>query len=114
MNAMSTWTWLLIVGFGLIKMPIALLMLWLPFRSDESVVSSAPAEPDDTSGEDEGGSKTLPGAPHDPRPHRPHPRPRLRGPSGPRRGPHGAPAPPSPARSRHARATPRRATRIGA
>lgn len=103
------WAWLLILGFGLVKLPIALLMLWLPFRDDEALVSREPSAQDDAPGEDEGGTKTLPGAPHRPGP---HPRPRLRGPRGPRRGPHGEPAPPSPARSR--RGLGRRATRIRA
>lgn len=106
---MSTWAWLLILGFGLVKLPIALLMLWLPFRNDEALVSRGPSE-DDATGEDEGGTKTLPGAPHRPGP---HPRPRLRGPRGPRRGPHGEPAPPSPARSRRPGRR-RRVARIGA
>jgi hypothetical protein len=107
---MSTWVWVLILAFGLIKLPIALLMLWVPFHYDESTVSLAPGE-DDASGEDEGGSKTLPGAPH---PDRPHPRMPLRGPRGPRRGPHGAPAPLSPLRSRPALTRRVRAPRIDA
>jgi hypothetical protein len=108
---MGTWTWVLIVGFGLIKVPIGLLMLWVPFHNDASAIPLA--EPQDGSaGEDEGGSKTLPGAPRRPSPHRPHPRTPLHGPHGPRRGPHGTPAPTSPERSRHP--TPKRATRIGA
>ena len=110
---MSTWAWVLIVGFGLIKLPIGLLMLWLPYRYDESAVSfPAPGE-EGSAGEDEGGSKTLPGAPRRPSPHRPGPRTPLGGRHGPRRGPHGAPAPPAPARSRHAPALPKRTTRIG-
>jgi hypothetical protein len=108
---MSTWAWLLILGFGLIKLPIALVMLWLPFRSDEAM--RAPDE-SESSDEDDGGSKTLPGAPRRPSPHRPHPRPGRRGPRAPRRGPHGAPSPAAPARSRHTRPLPKRATRIGA
>jgi hypothetical protein len=112
---MSTWTWLLILGFGLIKLPIALVMLWLPFRSDESLRPLADTEEGDSSGEDDGGSKTLPDAPRRPSPHRPRPRPGWRRPRGPRRGPqHGAPIPAAPARTRHTRALPKRATRIGA
>jgi hypothetical protein len=111
---MTTWTWLLILGFGLIKLPIALAMLWLPFRSDESLVALPTGEEGDSSDEDDGGSKTLPDLPRRPSPHRPRPRPRWRGPRGPRRGPHGTPSPAAPARSRHARMRPKRATRIGA
>ncbi len=105
---------MLILGFGLIKLPIALLMLWVPFRRDESAVSHASPSEDESSGEDEGGSKTLPGNPRRPSPNRPHPRTPLRGPRGPRRGPHGTPAHPAPARSRRAGAMPKRPTRIGA
>jgi hypothetical protein len=109
---MSTWTWVLILGFGLVKLPIALMMLWAPFRFDESAGPLAEVDEDGSSGEDDGGSKTLPGAPRRPSPNRPHPRTPLRGPRGPRRGPHGAPAPAPPARSRHT--APKRATRVGA
>jgi hypothetical protein len=111
---MSTWTWLLILGFGLVKLPIALVMLWLPFRSDESLRAVADGEDGETSGEDDGGSKTLPGAPRRPSPHRPRPRPHWGGPRRPRRGPsHGAPSPAAPARTRHTRALPKRGTRVG-
>ena len=65
---MSTWTWVLILGFGLIKLPIALLMLWLPFRNDASLVPLPTPEENDSAGEDDGGSKTLPGAPRRPSP----------------------------------------------
>jgi hypothetical protein len=109
---MSTWTWLLILGFGLIKLPIALAMLWLPFRTDESLALPG-GEEGDSSEEDDGGSKTLAGAPRRPSPHRPRPRPGWR-PRGPRRGPHGAPSPAAPPRSRHTRTLPKRVTRIGA
>jgi hypothetical protein len=112
---MSTWTWLLILGFGLIKLPIALFMLWLPFRADESLVALPGSEEDGSSDEDDGGSKTRPGFPRRPSPHRPRPRPGWRGPRGPRRGPHGEPSPAAPARSRRTRTLlPKRATRIGA
>jgi len=74
---------------GLIKLPVAALMLWLPFRYDESMRS--PDVPD--SSEEDGGSKALPGGPLDPHPR--SPLPRL-----PRRGPHGDPAPVSPRRIR--------------
>jgi hypothetical protein len=108
---MSTWAWVLILTFGLIKLPIGLLMLWVPFHCDESSVSLPQGEDEDAAGEDDGGSKTLPGSP---RPDRPHPRMPLRGPRGPRRGPHGAPAPPSPPRSRPAHTRRIRAPRVDA
>jgi hypothetical protein len=109
---MGTWAWVLILGFGLIKVPIGLLMLWVPYHYDSAADQLPATEESGSTGEDEGGSKTLPGAPRRPSPHRPRPRTPLHGPRGPRRGPHGAPAPSSPERSRHT--TPKRPTRIGA
>jgi hypothetical protein len=97
---MQTWMWLVIVALGLIKLPIAALMLWIPFRDDAALESlpSAESAPGDSS-EDDGGSKTLPDGvgrgPHSPRLP-------LGGP-GPRRGPHGSPAATPPARIRRAR-----------
>ncbi len=84
--------WLLIVLLGLIKLPIAALMLWAPFRNDPALNFNEP--PDRT--DDDGGSRALPAGPLDPRPHRPLPS----GPRRPRRGPHGSPPPPSPRRAR--------------
>ncbi len=102
---MHTWIWFVFLAVVLIKLPIAALMLWIPFRSDAALESRAASEPD-SSGEDEGGSKALPGN------FRRHWRPRgpVHG-RGPRRGPHGGSAPPSPARVRTAR---RGATRVRA
>jgi hypothetical protein len=93
--------WMLILLLmALIKLPIAALMLWLPFRNDEAMTTAErPGQSDDG-----GGSLSLPAGPLEP-----HPRsPLSSGPSPrhPRRGPHGAPAPPSPRRVRTvARAT---------
>ena len=95
--------WVMIALLGLIKLPIAALMFWLPFREDEAMRSAdAPG-----SVEDEGGSRALPGGPLDPHPHRPRLGPRPRG-----RGPHGGASLRAPARTR---VTPRtgRVTRIG-
>jgi hypothetical protein len=80
--------WMVILG-ALIKIPIAGLLLWIPFRYDESM---HPPDTPDSSDED-GGSKALPGGPLDPHPRAPLPRT-------PRRGPHGQPSPPSPHRIR--------------
>lgn len=83
--------WLLLALVGLIKLVVASLMLWLPFRSDSAMMAikdEGRSEPDD-----EGGTKTLadsPGEPH----------PRLPLPHRPRRGPHGSPSPMAPARVR--------------
>jgi hypothetical protein len=86
---MPLWVWVLMLA-ALIKLPIAGLMLWIPFRNDESMVSGQ--EVNDSSEED-GGSKALPGGPLDPHPRAPLPR-------SPRRGPHGSPAPSAPPRVR--------------
>ena len=81
--------WLLIaLVLGLIKLPVAALMLWLPFRNDEAV--SVPPSSSDDGSDDDGGQRTLP---HGPRPSGAHPR-------RPRRGPHGGDAAPSPPRVR--------------
>ena len=86
---MQTWMWIALLFAGLIKLPIAALMFWIPFRYDEAAY--APDVPD--SSEEDGGSKALPGGPLDPHPRMPRPR-------SPRRGPHGSPAPLAPARVR--------------
>lgn len=71
-----------IIGLALIKIPIAALMLWLPFRADERMIAAEAA--DDSSGDSGGGGGPAPGRPPAPRP---------------RRGPHGLP-PQSPPRVR--------------
>jgi hypothetical protein len=83
--------WLLLTLMGLVKLLVASLMLWLPFRSDYAM--SALEDERRSDSDDEGGSKTLPGAPSDPHPRLPLPR-------RPRRGPHGSSSSPSPARVR--------------
>jgi hypothetical protein len=90
--------WLLIVLFGLIKVPLAGLMLWLPFRNDEAMRATV----DESTGtsEDDGGSRTLPGGSHDPHPRRPFLGPPHVPTGGARRDPHGAPTPSSPPRVR--------------
>jgi hypothetical protein len=93
---MQAWMWIVLLA-GLIKLPIAALMLWIPFRYDDSM--NAVEDASDSSEED-GGSNALPGGPLDPHPRAPLPR-------RPRRGPHGSPAPPSPPRSRRTARTAR-------
>jgi hypothetical protein len=88
--------WMLLVLFGLLKLPLAGLMMWMPFRNDEAMrahaaASDVPDAPD--SSEDDGGSRALPAGPRDPHPRMPLPR-------SPRRDPHGSPALPAPARVR--------------
>jgi hypothetical protein len=85
---MPLWVWMVMLA-ALIKLPIAGLLLWIPFRYDESM--RVPETQD--SSEEDGGSKALPGGPTDPHPRSPRPR-------RPRRGPHGQPSPPSPPRVR--------------
>ena len=81
---------------GLIKLPIAALMLWIPFRYDEATQAQDVSD----SNEEDGGSKALPAGPLNPHPRSPLPR-------NPRRGPHGSPSPPSPPRIRKPLRAPR-------
>lgn len=76
---------------GLIKLLVASLMLWLPFRSDAAM--NAWEDDNHADADEDGGSETLPGSPNEPHP-------KLPLPHRPRRGPHGSPSPPSPARVR--------------
>jgi hypothetical protein len=85
---MPLWVWMVLLA-ALIKLPIAALLLWIPFRYDDAMV--APEAQD--SSEEDGGSKALPGGPMDPHPRAPLPR-------RPRRGPHGDISPPAPPRVR--------------
>lgn len=82
--------WVVLVSLGLIKLVVASLMLWLPFRADAAMMA---VEDEPRSDDEEGGSKVAPAAPIDPHPRLPLPRK-------PRRGPHGSSTPPSPARVR--------------
>jgi hypothetical protein len=79
--------WVLLILLAVIKVPLAALMLWIPFRSDEAM-SARGDEAMAADAKDDGGSKTLPGAPGGSHSRDPHRRRRPR-PSGPRRGPHG-------------------------
>jgi len=87
--------WMVIVLFAMLKLPIAGLMLWIPYRNDRALNVSGTDDADETgASEDEGGSTALPASPIDPHPQSPRPHPR-------RRGPHGSdPTPPSPPRVR--------------
>lgn len=71
----------------ILKLPIFMLLyiVWYAIKS--------PPEPEPVTGEDGGTKRPL-----SPRPRHPHPRPAL--PRNPRRGPHGAPQLPAPARMR--------------
>jgi hypothetical protein len=85
---MQTWMWIVLLA-GLIKLPIAALMLWIPFRYDEATQAQDASD----SNEEDGGSKALPAGPLNPHPRSPLPR-------HPRRGPHGSPSPSPPPRAR--------------
>jgi len=91
---MSLWMWIVLL-FVLIKLPIAALLMWLPFRNDEAMRVAQAPEPSD----EDGGSPALPAGPLDPRPRHPgSPRVRPRPPHPaalpPRRGSQGcSPAP---------------------
>jgi hypothetical protein len=85
---MPLWVWIMLLA-ALVKLPIAALMLWIPFRDDVAMRSND--APD--SSEEDGGSKALPGGPLDRHPRGPLPR-------HPRRGPHGSPSPAPPPRVR--------------
>ncbi|HEY2718732.1 MAG TPA: hypothetical protein VGI52_03810 [Solirubrobacteraceae bacterium] len=86
--------WMLIMLLALIKLPLAALMLWMPFRNDAAMNTGEPPDRSD----DDGGSHALPAGPLDPRPRRPLPHGPF--PRRPRRGPHASPPPSSPARVR--------------
>jgi hypothetical protein len=100
---MSLWL-LIVLLLGVIKLPIAALLLWLPFRNDQSLRAGDAT----ASSDDDGGSAVLPAGPLDPQPRPSRPRaPRRRPPgdggSAPQpkrrqRGDHGLPT--SPARVR--------------
>lgn len=86
--------WVLLAAVALVKIVMAVLMVWIPMRSDSAMnVLEDQSGSESDAGEDEGGSKTLPGSPVGPHP-------RLPRPHRPRRGPHGSPSIPSPSRVR--------------
>jgi hypothetical protein len=85
--------WMLLVLFGLLKLPFVGLMMWMPFRNDEAMRVPADASDASDSSDEDGGSRALPAGPRDPHPRMPLPR-------SPRRDPHGSPALPAPARVR--------------
>ena len=103
--------WSLLILLGLLKLTLAGLMLWIPYRRDRAQNIAEAAEAGGEEGgapEDDGGSRALPASPLDPHPHSPRPSPR-------RRGPHGSDStPPSPPRVRRPAIVPlsdRRTTR---
>jgi hypothetical protein len=73
--------WILVLMLGLLKVPIAALMLWIPFR-DDYATKPADGESEPGAPEDDGGTMALPASPLNPHPHSPRPRPRSRGPHG--------------------------------
>jgi hypothetical protein len=81
---MSTWVLLFIVAA--VKIPMAALMLWWPFRSDQAALPEDETDSPPDGGD--GGIKAPPTRPQEPHPRGPLGRPR-------RRGPHGSPASPT-------------------
>jgi hypothetical protein len=105
---MSLWMSIVLL-LALIKLPIAALMLWLPFRNDEAM--RAPELPG--ASDDDGGSKAPPTWPRHPGPRRPsgdrpfagtsrRPSPEPGSTGRTRRDPHRSPAPGAPRRIRTA------------
>jgi hypothetical protein len=101
--------WLILGLLAVIKLVVAALMMWLPFRDDFAMHVDAPVQAAD----DEGGSPATPAGPLDPRPQGPRgpfrpasprpgsrARPTRRGASRPRRGSPGCAPSPTPARPR--------------
>jgi hypothetical protein len=99
--------WLLIT-LSLIKLVVASMMLWLPFRTDSAVIATEDPPRTDSDDDEEGGAKVSSEEDSKPHPRRPSPR-------RPRRGPHGSPSPGAPRRVRtqrtHLRVQPRRHVR---
>jgi hypothetical protein len=93
--------WVLVFLVAAVKIPIAALMLWLPFRSDRARLADEGVDDSSENGGD-GGIKAAPERPREPHPRSPLGRPR-------RRGPHGTPA--SPERVRTPGVQRQRATR---
>jgi hypothetical protein len=93
---------LILVLFGLIKLPIAAMMLVLPFRNDAAVET----QPSSSSADDDGGARVPPHGGEGPSPRRPtsglptgpHGATAIRAPR--RRGEHSVPPPASPGRAR--------------
>ncbi|MHB1538465.1 MAG: hypothetical protein ACYCUM_08105 [Solirubrobacteraceae bacterium] len=86
--------WVLVLLLAVVKIPIAALLIWMPFRSDRAAVAGeVDGEDGDAPPSDEGGGGSR--KPQSP-PRGPHPRSPRRRRRG--RGPHGTP--PSPRRVR--------------
>ena len=54
--------WMVIVLLALLKLPIAALMLWIPFRNDQAMNMAAPVDADESgaSDDDDGGEQDVP------------------------------------------------------
>jgi hypothetical protein len=96
--------WSLLITFALIKLAVASMMLWLPFRTDSAVIAIDDPPRTDSTDDEDGGTKVPSDEASNPHPRQPRPRPS-------RRGPHGSPSPDAPRRVRfdrtHLRARPR-------
>jgi hypothetical protein len=92
--------WVLLLLLGVLKIPIAALLLWMPFRADAAAVPDDDGADGDSPSDEGGGGSKRPQSP----PRGPHPRSPRRHER--RRGPHGTP--PSPRRVRLPVVVPRR------
>jgi hypothetical protein len=100
--------WSLLITLALVKLVVASMMLWLPFRTDSAVIAVDDPPRNDSNDEEDGGTKVSSEECSEPHPRQPRPR-------RPRRGPHGSPSPEAPRRVRtehtHLRARPPRHVR---
>jgi hypothetical protein len=71
--------WMLLLLLGVLKMPIAALLLWMPFREDSAAVDEDGADDESSSDEGGGGSKKPQSPPRGPHPRSPRRRGRRRG-----------------------------------
>ncbi|MGH2879333.1 MAG: hypothetical protein ACRDK4_07005 [Solirubrobacteraceae bacterium] len=85
--------WSLLITLALVKLAVASMMLWLPFRTDSAVIATEDPPREDSNDDEDGGTKVLREETPDPHPRQPRPR-------RPRRGPHGSPSPGAPRRVR--------------
>jgi hypothetical protein len=85
--------WSLLITLALVKLAVASMMLWLPFRTDSAVIATEDPPRTDSDDDEDGGTKVFRDQRPNPHPRRPWPRPS-------RRGPHGSPSPEAPRRVR--------------
>lgn len=85
--------WSLFITLALVKLAVASMMLWLPFRTDSAVTATDDQPRTDSNDDEDGGTKVSCDERSNRHPRQPRPR-------RPRRGPHGSPSPGAPRRVR--------------